>query len=189
MVLFAIIVSLLTTKSNQPVAQDTLPALHTLKDQEIKSVSASYRTDTLSVVLANDSVLQYPHAAWDFEDCFPSTSKRIVDAIRSMERTFTKLEVPPQFPGGEDSLTVYVKRFCINHAKELRHSGHGDVKLSFVVHLKGQRCDYSSDDNYSEAKYKLAVKCLSEGPDWITGMQNGRKVIAYAHVTVHLYPE
>ena len=188
MVLFAAIISLLSIRPNDSILQDSLPVLHTLKDAEIKSVSASFKTDTLSVVLTNDSVLLYPHAIWDYEDCYPSTPQRISDAIRSMERTFTKLEVPPQFPGGEDSLAAYVKRFCTDYAKELKHSGHGDVMISFVVHLKGQRCGYSPVGNYSEARYNLALKCISEGPDWITGMQNGHKVIAYTRVTIHLYP-
>jgi hypothetical protein len=189
MALFAIIFSLLSIHPTHSIPQDSLPALHTLKDQDVKSVSASFQTDTLSVVLTNGSVLLYPHAVWDFEDYYPSTPQRIGDAIKSMERTFTNLEVPPQFPGGEDSLTAYVKRFCADHAKELKRSGHGDVKLNFVVHLKGQRCNYLPLGNYSEAKYNLAVKCISDGPDWITGMQNGRKVIAFTQVTVHLYPD
>jgi hypothetical protein len=189
MVLFAAIISLLSVQPGDSIPQNSLPVLHTLNDAEIKSVSGSFETATLTVVLKNDSVLLYPHSVWDYEDCYASTPKRISDAIRGMEKTFTKLEVPPQFPGGEDSLTAYVKRFCTDHAKELKHSGHGDVMISFVVHLKGQRCDYSPVGNYPEARYNLAVKCISEGPDWITGMQNGRKVIAYVHLTIHLYPE
>jgi hypothetical protein len=124
-------------------APDSLPALHILNDKDIASVSASFQTETLTVVLKNDSVLLYPHAIWDFEDYYPSTPKRISDAIKSMERTFTKLECPPQFPGGADSLSAYVKQFCIDHHKEIKHSGHGDILISFVVHLKGQRCEYS----------------------------------------------
>ena len=189
MILFAIVINLLSIQPNHSIPQDSLPVLHTLKDKQIKSVSASFETGTLTVVLKNDSVLLYPHAVWDYEDCYPSTPQRISDAIRSMEKTFTKLEVPPQFPGGEDSLAAYVKRFCRDHAKELKHSGQGDVMFNFVVHLKGQRCNYSAEGNYPEARYNLAVKCISEGPDWITGMQNGRKVIAYVRLTLHLYPD
>jgi hypothetical protein len=169
--------------------QDSLPSLHSLVDSDIASVSASFKTDTLTVVLKNDSVLLYPHAVWDFEDSYPSTPLRISDAIKSMERTFTKLEVPPQFPGGPDSLTAYVKQFCKDHPKELKHSGHGDIMISFVVHLKGQRIDYSPVGQYSEANFNLAVKCIQDGPNWIAGVQNGRIVIAYARVVVHLYPE
>ena len=187
--IFAFIISFLSIHSNGPVQEDSLPLLHTISDKEIKWVSPSFKTDTLTVVLTDNTILQYPHAVWDFEDSYPSTSPRISDAIRRMERTFTKMEVPPQFPGGEDSLNAYVKQFCASHAKELKHSGHGDVHLTFVVHFKGQRCDYSTEDKYPEALYKLAVKCISEGPDWINGMQNGHKVIAYVQVKLHLYPE
>src|ERR1700760_3243705 len=161
---FAIIVSFFSIQVNGLVQEDSLPVLHTLNDQDIKWVSPSRQTNTLTVVLNNNTVLRYPHAVWDYEDCYPSTSSRIRDSIRTMEKTFVKLEVPPQFPGGGGSLSAYVKRFCKDHASELKHSGHGVVKLSFVVHLKGQRSNYSSDGNYSEAMYNLTVKCISEGP-------------------------
>jgi hypothetical protein len=188
MVLFAIIISLFSIHLNDSLQIDSLPPLHILKDQEIKSVSASFEKSTLTVILKNDSVLLYPHASWDFEDYYPSTPQRISDAIRSMEKTFTKMKVPPQFPGGEDSLNSYVKQFCVVHAKELKHAGKGDVMLSFVVHLKGQLCNYSPAGNYPEAKYNLAVKCISEGPAWVPGMQNGRKVVAFTVATIHLFP-
>jgi hypothetical protein len=178
--------SILPYSASQP---DSLPPLHTLTDNDIASVSASFQTSTLTVVLKTDSVLLYPHASWDFEDSYASTPQRISDAIKSMEKTFTRLEVPPQFPGGADSLTAYVKQFCRDHARELKHCGHGDVMISFVVHLKGQRMGYSPVGEYSKAKFNLAVKCIKEGPDWIAGVQNGHKVIAYARVVVHLYPE
>ena len=189
MFLLAAILNLSSILQCDSAQQDSLPSLHTLKDKDIASVSASFQTSTLTVVLKNDSVLLYPHASWDFEDSYPSTPQRISDAIKSMEKTFTKLEVPPVFPGGADSLAVYVKQFCKDHAKELKHSGHGDIMISFVVHLKGQRIGYSPVGEYSEAKFNLAVKCVKEGPDWITGVQNGHKVIAYTRVVVHLYPE
>ena len=186
MVLFALIVGVLSLPpkySNQP---DSLPPLHTLNDEDIKTVSASFQTSTLTVVLKNDTVLLYAHTDWDFEDYNPSTPKQISDAISSMERTFTKMEEPPRFPGGENSLAEYVKQFCMNHAQELKYIGHGDVSLSFVVHLKGQRCNYLPVGDYSEAKFKMAVKCISEGPDWISAKQNGHKVTAYTTVTIHL---
>jgi len=170
---------------------DSLPSLHTLNDEDIVSVSGSRETDTLTVVLKNDSVLLYPFTAWDFEDSYASTPQRISNAIKSMQRTFTRLEVPPAFPGGLDSLAVYVKNFCRDHAKELKDCGYGDIMISFIVHLKGQRMNYShiGIGEYSEARFNFAVKCIKEGPDWITGVQNGRKVIAYASVVVHLYPD
>ena len=172
-------------ETNKP---DSLPSLHTLNDEDIVSVSGSRKTDILTVVLKNDSVLLYPFTAWDFEDSYASTPQRISDAIKSMQITFTKLEVPPMFPGGADSLAVYMEKFCSDHAAEIKEAGYGDIEVYFVVHLKGQRNGYLHRGEYPESKFNLATKCIREGPDWITGKQNGRKVTAYASVVVHLYP-
>jgi hypothetical protein len=189
MFLLAAILNLSSILHCDPIQTDSLPPLHTLTDNDIASVSASFQTGSLTVVLKNDSILLYPHTSWDFEDSYSSTPQRIKDGIKSMEKTFTKLEVPPAFPGGADSLAVYVMQFCQVHAKELKQSGHDDIMISFIVHLKGQRMGYEPVGEYSEAKFNLAVKCIKEGPDWIAGVQNGHKVVAYARVVLHLYPE
>jgi hypothetical protein len=168
---------------------DSLPSLHTLTDNDIASVSGSHETDTLTVVLKNDSVLLYPITAWDFEDSYASTLQRISDAIKSMQIIFTVEEVPPAFPGGTKSLASYMKKFCRDHAAEIKEAGYGDIEVYFVVHFKGQRDGYLHRIDYPDAKFNLAVKCIKEGPDWIRGKQNGYPVIAYAHIVVHLYPE
>jgi hypothetical protein len=173
-------------ESNKP---DSLPSLHTLNDEDIVSVSGTDETNILTVVLKNDGILHYPHASWDFEDSYASTPKRICDVIKSMQTIFTAEEVPPMFPGGADSLAVYIKKFCRDHAAEIKEAGYGDIEVYFVVHFKGQRDGYLHRIDYPEAKFNLAVKCIKEGPDWIRGKQNGHPVIAYTHVDVHLYPE
>ncbi len=173
-------------ETNKP---DSLPFLHTLNDGDIVSVSGSRETDILTVILKNDSVLLYPISAWDFEDSYASTSQRISDAIKSMQIIFTVEEVPPAFPGGTKSLVSYMKKFCRDHAAEIKEAGYSDIEVYFVVHLKGQRDGNLHLIDYPEAKFNLAVKCIKESPDWIRGKQNGHPVIAYANVVVHLYPE
>ena len=98
-----------------------------------------------------------------------------------MQTIFTAEEVPPMFPGGADSLAVYIKKFCRDHAAEIKEAGYGDVEVYFVVHFKGQRGGYLHRIAYPESKFDIAVKCIKEGPDWIIGKQNGHPVRAYTH--------
>ncbi|HSZ35210.1 MAG TPA: hypothetical protein VK772_17985 [Puia sp.] len=130
---------------------DSLTSLHTLTDNDIANVSGSRETDLLTVVLKNGSVLLYPITAWDFEDSYASTSQRIKDAIKSMQITFTYVEIPPAFPGGAKSFAAYMKKFCKDHAAEIKEAGYGDIEVYFVVHLKGQRDGYALRIDYPEA--------------------------------------
>ena len=100
--------------------------------------------------------------------------------LRACKDIFTVEEVPPAFPGGTKSLASYMKKFCRDHAAEIKEVGYGDIEVYFVVHFKGQRDGYLHRIDYPESKFDLAVKCIKEGPDWIRGKQNGYPVIAYA---------
>jgi hypothetical protein len=169
------------------VVQDTLPPLHTIKGKNIVSVIPSFEEQTLTLVLKNGTSYIYKDKDWDFEDFYPSTDPRIVAAIRHMTRTFTKVEHPPEFPGGEDAWDKYIADFCSKYAEDIKKRGPAEVTVQFIVHLKGQVIDIQvvSTSNPSSLS-ALAVKAIHDGPGWVPAVQNGREVVSYKLQVVKL---
>src|SRR5579871_5131638 len=160
-------------------SQDSLPALHTISDKDIASVTSSFEDRTITVTLKNNTVYTYNHSQWDYEDYYSSISPRIKDATRHNAMTFTKCQIPPSFPGGEDAWNKYMSSFADKHHSEISDAGGGEIKMQFIVHLHGQITDIAkvSGDATFEALTKQALK---ESPAWICGKQNGHDVVAYA---------
>jgi hypothetical protein len=162
------------------VFQDTLPPLHTLKEEEIDSLTPSFADQTLTVVLKNGSTYTYLHKDWDFENYYPSTPRKIADAITHMEMTFTRVEHPPEFPGGEKAWDKYIRDFCDQHRDLIKKKGPADVMVQFTVHLKGQLVHVGVVSNTGDKQLSaLAMQAIQDGPAWIPAIQNGRTVVCY----------
>jgi hypothetical protein len=169
--------------------QDSLPPLHSFKRNDIAEVEASRYDRTITVTLKNGSRYMYPPAAWDFEDYNPATDIKIIDAIRSIRITFTKAEVMPAYPGGAGAWEKYVQGFCRQHAGEIASSGAETLTIQFVVHMRGQKCEFEiSSGNPHSSLAGLAIQCIQESGDWIPATQNGHLVACYARQEVKLIP-
>jgi len=169
-------------------AQDSLPALHTLRDQDIASVTSRYEDQTLTVTMKNDTVYLYHHIDWDLEDTDPATPERIKAATKDLGHiTFTRTEHMPEFPGGDEAWQKYMDTFCKAHKDDIGDAGAAVVTVQFVVHLKGQLTgihDVSGAQNSQQAA--LAIKAIRESPLWIPATQNGHLVVCYKLVKVSL---
>jgi protein TonB len=129
----------------------------------------------------------YGHGDWDFEDSYPSTSRKIVQAIKNMERTYTKVEHPPEFPGGSKAWEKYIGNFCAQHRQEIDEAGSAEVTVQFIVHMKGQVEYVEVVTNPGNRKLgELAVQAVREGPAWIPANQNGRVVVCYKRQAVKM---
>lgn len=162
------------------VFQDTLPPLHALKEEEIASLTPSFEDQTLTVELRNGATYTYNHKDWDFENYYPSINKKIADAINNMEMTFTKVENPPEFPGGEEAWDKYIRDFCNQHLKLIKKKGPAEITVQFIVHLKGQVVQIRVVSNPGNPQLSaLAMQAIQDGPPWIPAIQNGRTVVCY----------
>jgi hypothetical protein len=167
--------------------QDTLPPLHTIPSGEIASVGTSRENASVIVTLKNGNVLSYRRADWDYENYYPSTDKAIKEAIESLTITFTKIEQEASFPGGDEAWEKYRQEFCLQHQKEIRKHGSDEITVQFIVHIQGQVSDVRvirGGDN--EKMANLAISCIQNGPLWIAGVQNGRKMPSYKLQVVKL---
>lgn len=177
-------------RSLAAAAQDSLPALHTLHDEDIASVASRYEDQTLTVTMKNGTVYLYHHIDWDLEDTNPATPERIRAAAKDLGHIiFTKAEHMPEFPGGDEAWQKYIKAFCTTHKDDIGDAGDAVVTVQFTVHLKGQVTDIhlavGSAPVNSQQKV-LAIKAIQEGPSWTPATQNGHLVVCYKVVKVSL---
>jgi len=167
--------------------QDTLPALHTFKDKDIASIAPSFEHQSLTVTLTNGNTYTYEHKDWDFEDSYPSLNKKIAEAIKNMQMTFTKVEHPPEFPGGEEAWDKYIHDFCTQNQKAIKKDGPAKITIQFIVHLKGQVANIQVLSNPDDSKLSaLAMQAIQDGPRWIPAVQNGHTVVCYKAQVVTL---
>jgi len=170
--------------------QDSLPALHSLRDEDITTVTSRYEDQTLTVTMKNGAVYLYHHVDWDLEDTNPATPERIRAATKDLGHIiFTKAEHMPEFPGGEEAWQKYIKAFCTTHKDDIGDAGSAVVAVQFTVHLKGQITDIHlavGATPVSSQQKALAIQAIRESPSWTPATQNGHLVVCYKVVKIPL---
>jgi TonB family protein len=159
--------------------QDSTPPLHTLPVKDIESIVPD-DYDRLAIKLKGGATYLYEHKDWDYEDVHFSLDSRIKEAIRMMQKTFTRVEHPPEFPGGDVALSEYMYQFCNQHSKQLKDKIPVEVTVQFIVHLHGEVRDVQIVRGGGDPTIdKLAIQAINDGPAWIPATQNGRIVLSY----------
>jgi len=168
--------------------QDSLPALHTLHDEDIDSVTSRYEDQTLTVTMKNGTVYLYHHIDWDLEDTNPATPERIKAATKDLGHIiFTKAEHMPEFPGGDEAWQKYMKTFCTAHKDDIGDAGSVVVTVQFTVHLKGQVTDIRvASGQVNSQQTALAIQAIRESQPWTPATQNGHRVVCFKLVKVSL---
>jgi len=93
-------------------------------------------------------------------------------------RTFTKVEVESEFPGGGPAWLEFLNKHVRYPKKAWKHEIQGTVVLQFIVDKDGSISDASAltgDPILQEA----ALKVLSKSPKWIPATINGKPVKSY----------
>jgi TonB-dependent SusC/RagA subfamily outer membrane receptor len=105
---------------------------------------------------------------------FPGESK---DAFK----VFTKVEVEPSYPGGNDEWRKYLQK-NLNPAipvEEGWKAGTYTVIVQFVVHDDGTVSDVSTTNYQGSKTAKHCIDLIKKSAAWIPAVQNGHKVNAY----------
>ena len=99
------------------------------------------------------------------------------------DKVFTKEEIEPQFPGGEQTWNSYIDKQIAQHANELNGNDRGTCQVRFIVSKMGSVSEIKViSGNYGLAK--IVMNAIKMRPKWVPGMQNGRQVTAYKIVSV-----
>jgi protein TonB len=90
------------------------------------------------------------------------------------------VEIEPAFPGGDAAWNSYVRNNIMNHMNEIQNDKKsGTCELQFIVHKDGSLSDIQPLTMAGTVLSKVCVDLLKNGPNWVPGIQNGNKVIAY----------
>lgn len=103
---------------------------------------------------------------------------------RPPPRRYTPLPLPPRFPGGRDSLALYIKSHTRYPRKAKKHHIKGVIEVDFLVdtagHLKNIRVlkplGYGCD--------KEALRVVKGMPQWIPGMLGRKPMEMDFHVDI-----
>ncbi|WP_273215368.1 energy transducer TonB [Runella zeae] len=100
----------------------------------------------------------------------------IMRCLSQTEMVFLRVETPPQFVGGQDSLTVYLKNNLRYPTQAYQAKITGKVMVRFVV---GSNGEISKSEIISGIGYgcdEEALRVVTLFPKWIPGRQSGKNV-------------
>jgi protein TonB len=103
---------------------------------------------------------------------------RKIDSANRYDRTFTKVEIESEFPGGAKAWLAFLNSHLTYPNKAVRKRIEGTVILQFIVDKEGNISDavaLTGDPILAEA----ALKALAQSPKWNPAMQDGRLVKSY----------
>jgi periplasmic protein TonB len=99
------------------------------------------------------------------------------------DRTFTKLEVEAEYPGGLTSWHQYLVQNLHYPHKAKRHSIEGTVVVQCIVHKQGLVSDIQAIAGPEELREE-AVRLVKDSGKWTPGTQNGHIVRSYKKIPI-----
>lgn len=96
-------------------------------------------------------------------------------------KIFSKVEIEPAFPGGNNVWARFWQRNLDVKAIEKTGCPNGTytVVVQFIVHHDGHISDVKALTNHGYGMEEQAIRLIAKGPNWLPGIQNGRNVTAY----------
>lgn len=134
--------------------------------------------DTLKIIYSSrnpDILAIKQHKKWN-----PNREKIISNAYQNMAGNAQVkedfLNAPPQFRGGSNGFTAYLKNNLV-YPRQARINGtEGKVYISFVVQGDGTITDVKVERGIGDGCDEAAVKVIKNSPLWLPGVQNGKPV-------------
>ena len=96
------------------------------------------------------------------------------------DKIFTRVETPPQFPGGDIAWNKYItETFQNNIDLMLQARSQGTCIVKFIVDTDGTISNVEATTLKGTILAKVAIDAIKKGPKWIPAMQNDHIVAAY----------
>jgi TonB family protein len=123
------------------------------------------RNDTINIV--------YQYKNGELKSC--------ADIDKSGQKTYSKLEVVPEFPGGLDAFGKYLGHNIHYPADARLNATQGRVIISFIVNKDGNLTDIKVARGIGDGCDQEALRVINLSPPWKPGMQGGKPVrVAYS---------
>lgn len=98
------------------------------------------------------------------------------EILQSDTTVYTVVDKMPEFPGGKDSLDMFLARHFVWPTVLLESGIQGRIGLYFIVEKNGHLTHIGVFREVAPAMDKEAVRLFSIMPNWMPGEKNGKKV-------------
>lgn len=99
---------------------------------------------------------------------------------KKYRQVFTKAEIMPIFPGGENAWNRYIEKQLQENFEALITDGkEGVCEIAFIVNTEGFVSDLNVKSMPNTKLASVLLDALKKGPQWIPAIQNGRKVFCW----------
>ncbi|MEO8117047.1 MAG: M56 family metallopeptidase [Bacteroidota bacterium] len=101
------------------------------------------------------------------------------EANDQYDKEFTKAQIEPKFPGGQQAWIKYLQRNLNSEVPYKAHAPNGTytVVVSFLVDKEGTISEVKALNDPGYGTAEEAVRVIKAGPMWTPAVQNGRNVI------------
>jgi len=100
---------------------------------------------------------------------------------------FRKVEIMPEYPGGQDALSKFIKD-NINYPKQgIEDKTEGIVYVTFIVEKDGTLSQINATKSIGTAFEKEAENVVKKMPKWKAGMHNGENVRVMLSLPIEFY--
>jgi hypothetical protein len=89
---------------------------------------------------------------------------------------YTQVDTMPVFPGGHDSLMLFLKNNTKYPVKEMLNELEGNISMSLTIDTFGKAKDFIIHQGVSQACDGEAMRVLGSMPPWKVGILKGKKV-------------
>lgn len=135
--------------------EEALPTIDDLKKNEISTQS----TEGEGIVITDDPVEEVTQ-----------------EPVEDPNKTWTTVEIPPEFPGGMAAMMKFLSRNMRYPAAARRMGTEGTVFVGFVVAPDGQIVEVQTIKGIAGDCDREAMRVIQSMPPWKPGKQNGKPV-------------
>jgi periplasmic protein TonB len=103
---------------------------------------------------------------------------KTTSAMRDADGIYSRADVMPMYPGGEDALQKFVEDNIEYPDQAIENGAEGDVRVVFTVDEKGRVTNIKAtgDNNVEYGMKEEAVAVMNKMPAWTPGKVNGKSV-------------
>lgn len=129
---------------------------------------------------AEVTFIQYDEGAPSPKTAFKVSRQATYIQYEENSPAFTKVDVAPSFPGGQNAMMAYIKSKLKNSSASgsSDNASKGKIGLWFIVDSFGKLSAFSilSEGTNNIELAKAVIEILKKGPSWEPGKQNGKNV-------------
>ncbi|MES2656541.1 MAG: energy transducer TonB [Bacteroidota bacterium] len=103
---------------------------------------------------------------------------------QTKDSTVGYIEIPPQYPGGEEAMYKFLNENIKYPAEERKNGITGKVIARFVISDAGDVTNITILSKTPEAFNKEVIRVLQLMPKWKPGSQNGKPVQVYYKIPI-----